>query len=59
MAELPSEFLVSSTPSSIPTGKRVIEHTPMTTKMIKSAVALCGLTAENMRYVNDPKGRKG
>jgi len=45
-AELPSEFLVSSTPSSIATGKRDIEHTPMTTKMTKSAAVLCGLTAQ-------------
>jgi hypothetical protein len=57
-AELPSGFLVSSTPSSIATGKRVIEHTPMTTKMIKSAAALCGLTAENTRYVNDSKRKE-
>jgi len=30
----------------------------MTIKMRKSAAALCGLTAENTRYVNDPKGKE-
>ena len=38
-AELPSGFLVSSTPSSMPTGKRVIEHAPMTPKITKSATS--------------------
>jgi hypothetical protein len=52
-AELPSEFLVSSTPSSIATGKRVIEHTPMTIKMAKSAASLCGLTVMSMAKLSE------
>jgi hypothetical protein len=56
-AELPSGFLVISTPSSIATGKRVIEHTPMTIKMAKSAATLCGFTVMSMVEHNDPRER--
>lgn len=52
-AELPSEFLVSSTPSSTATGKRIIEHTPITTKMAKSAASLCGLTVMSMAELSE------
>ena len=57
-AELPSGFLVSSTPSSIATGKRVIEHTPIMIKMAKSAASLCGLTVMSMAKISE-LGEKG
>jgi hypothetical protein len=43
-AELPSGFLVNSTPSSIPTGKSMIEPIPIMTKIAKRPPVLCGLT---------------
>lgn len=44
IAELPSGFLVSSTPSSTATGRSVIEPTPMMPKRVKSTPVLCGFT---------------
>jgi hypothetical protein len=44
IAELPSGFLVSSTPSSTATGRSVIEPTPIMPKWAKSTPVLCGFT---------------
>lgn len=43
-AELPSAFLVSSTPSSMATGRSVTEPTPMMIKIAKSGPVLFALT---------------
>jgi|SRR6266571_3105311 len=45
-AELPSEFLVSSTPSSIATGRSDMEQIPMRAKMTKSVPPLFALTEQ-------------
>jgi hypothetical protein len=57
--ELPSGFLVSSTPSLIPTGITVIEHSPMTTKMTKSAAVLCDFTMMGWFRLSTHDKRKG
>lgn len=43
-AELPSAFLVSSTPSSMATGRSATEPTPMMIKITKSGPVLFALT---------------
>ena len=49
---LSSGFLVSAAPSSIPTTKKGIEHTPMPTKMTKRAAVLFDVTV--MKYFRPP-----
>jgi hypothetical protein len=48
MAELPSAFRVSSTPSSRPTGSIVTEQVPMMTIMAKRPPVLLGFTEKGL-----------
>jgi|SRR6267142_3264416 len=57
--ELQSGFLVSSTPRLIPTGITVIEHTPVTTKMTKSAAVLCDFTVMGWFRLSTHDKRRG
>lgn len=51
MAELPSAFRVSSTPSSRPTGSIVTEPVPMMTMMAKRPPVLSGFTEKDYETV--------